>query len=408
MHHHRLAMATLAALVLAACGHGGSQTAPPPLNVDVATAQRQNIATYVDLDGQIAPLQQSSLAFQQSGAITSIDVNVGDAVRKGQLLARIDDSLLRAQLAQAQAAYQQASATARGAVVGLPVTQTQNTTAVSTAKAAFENARLVYRQDSTLYKEGYVSQAQLEAARSAYVQAQSAYQTAAIGIRNNVVAGENVKASIASAQSAQAQAGLLETEIAQTYLYAPYDGVITARLLDPGSQAGPSAPVLSISQVNTVWVNVNVPDRALPYVTPGKSLTFESASLPGRVFRGRVETVNAVPTMGTLSYLARLSLPNPGNILRGGMLVNVVITQATRHNAVVVPRSAIAQTDKGTFVYVVRRGVASQVPVRLGLQTDTLSEVISDRVVPGTVVITTRPDALHDGSVVAVASSPAP
>ncbi len=407
MQHHGLAAAALAVLALAACGHGTAQQGPPPLNVDVATAKRQDIATYLTLDGQIAPLEQSSLAFQQSGAITDIGVNVGDRVSRGQLLARIDDSLLSAQLSQAEAQYAQASATARGAVVGLPVTQTQNTTAVSTTKAAYDNARLVYQQDSTLYHEGYVSQAALEAARSAYVQAQSAYADASIGIRSNQVAGENVKASLASAESALAQAHLLETEISQTYLYAPYDGVITARLMDPGSQAGPTAPVLEISRVNDVWINVNVPDAELAYVTPGKLLAFQTDSLPGHTFHGRIATVNAVPTSGTLSYLARINLPNPGNVLRGGMLVSVVVTQTRHRNAIVVPRSAVAQTDQGSFVYAVKDGRAQEVPVRVGLQTDTLSEVASPQITVGTVVITTRPDALHDGSVVAVAGSTA-
>ncbi|HEY9085759.1 MAG TPA: efflux RND transporter periplasmic adaptor subunit [Candidatus Tyrphobacter sp.] len=404
MQQHGLAAAVLAVLALAAC-HGATQQGPPALNVDVASAKRQDIATYLTLDGQIAPLEQSSLAFQQSGAITSIDVNVGDRVNRGELLARIDDSLLSAQLAQAEAAYQQASATARGAVVGLPVTQMQNTSAVSTAKAAYDNARLVYQQDSVLYRQGYVSQAALEAAHSAYVQAQSAYENATIGIRGNVVAGENVKASLASAQSALAQAHLLETEIAQTYLYAPYDGVITARLMDPGSQAGPSVPVLAISRVSDVWINVNVPDSDLAYVTPGKLLSFQTDSLPGRTFRGRVATVNAVPTAGTLSYLARITLPNQGNLLRGGMLVSVVATQTRHRNAIVVPRAAVAQTDQGSFVYAVAGGHARQVPVRVGLQTDTLSEVSSPRITAGTVVITTRPDALRDGSAVTVAGA---
>jgi multidrug efflux pump subunit AcrA (membrane-fusion protein) len=405
MHRFRFAMAALAALVLAACGQGQQQHAAQPLDVDVASAKQQTIATYVQLDGQIAPLEQSSLAFQQSGPIVAIYANVGDAVTRGELLARIDDSLLRAQLAQAQASYEQAAATARGAVVGLPVSQTQNTTAVSTARAAYQNAQLVYQQDTALYRQGYVSAQALEAARSAYVQAQSQYQTASIGIRNNVVAGENVKASLASAQSALAQAHLLETEIAQTYLYAPYNGVITERLMDPGSQASPSVPVLSISRVNTVWVNVNVPDQDLPYVSPGKVLTFTTESLPGRTFTGRVSAVNAVPTAGTLSYLARLAVPNAGHVLRGGMLVNATIVQAIHRNAIVVPRSAVAQTDKGIFVYVVRGGVASQVPVRLGIQTDTLSEVRSPRIVAGTEVITTRPEALRDGSLVAVSGT---
>lgn len=408
MHPKRLATALLL-VALVACGRDPQQQGPPPLNVDVAAAKRQDIATYFYPDGQIAPLEQSSLAFQQSGAITAIDVNVGDRVTRGELLARIDNSLLEAQLAQAQAAYQQATASARGAVVGLPVQQTQNTTAVSTAKAALDNARLVYQQDSTLYRQGYVSQAALEAARAAYVQAQSTYDNAAIGIRNNVVAGENVKASLAAAQSALAQTQLLETEISQTYLYAPYDGMITARLMDPGSQAGPTTPVLEISRVNTVWINVNIPDQDLAYVAPGKKVTFVTGSLPGRVFHGTIATVNAVPTSGTLSYLARMDLPNPGGILRGGMLVNVTILEAQHRNTIVVPRSAVAQSDSGaSFVYVVRDGRAGMVPVRVGIQTDTLSEVLSPKIGAGTVVITTRPDALRDGSVVAVASGNPP
>ncbi len=404
MQFQRLAAAALL-LAMAACNRGTRHVGQPPLDVDVATAKRQNIATYLTLDGQVAPLEQSSLAFQQSGPITGIYANVGDRVARGQLLARIDDSLLRAQLAQAQATYQQASASARGAVVGLPVQQTQNTNALSATKAALANARLTYQQDSNLYRQGYVSQSALEAARAAYVQAQGAYENASIGIRNNVVAGENVKASLAAAQSALAQERLLETEISQTYLYAPYDGVITQRFMDPGSQAGPATPVLAISRVNTVWINVNVPDQELEYVTPSKVVSFVTDSLPGRTFHGTIATVNAVPTAGTLSYLARMTLPNPGGILRGGMLVTVTVTKALHRNTVVVPRSAVAQGDTGAVVYSVQNGHAVAVPVRVGIQTDTLSEVFSPKIGPGTVVITTRPDALHDGSLVAVASA---
>jgi multidrug resistance efflux pump len=81
-------------LTLSACSQGPQRQAPP-LSVDVAAASRQNIATYVSLDGQVAPLEQSVLAFQQNGTITSISVNVGDRVRSGQVLARIDDSRRR-------------------------------------------------------------------------------------------------------------------------------------------------------------------------------------------------------------------------------------------------------------------------------------------------------------------------
>jgi membrane fusion protein (multidrug efflux system) len=93
---------------------------------------------------------------------------------------------------------------------------------------------------------------------------------------------------------------------------------------------------------------------------------------------------------------------NPGYVLRGGMLVTVTVTKAHAANAIVVPRSAVAQTPNGNVVYVVSGDKAQAVPVRVGVQTDTESQVTGSGIQPGTMVITTRPDALKDGSVVAV------
>jgi multidrug efflux pump subunit AcrA (membrane-fusion protein) len=121
-----------------------------------------------------------------------------------------------------------------------------------------------------------------------------------------------------------------------------------------------------------------------------------------------VQTVNLVPTSGTLSYLARLQVQNPGYVLRGGMLVTVTVTKARAPDAVVVPRSAVAQMPNGNVVYIVANNKAQAVPVRVGVQTDTMSQVISARIQPGTMVVTTRPDALKDGSVVAVSNGNAP
>jgi multidrug efflux pump subunit AcrA (membrane-fusion protein) len=402
MQYHRLAIGALvAALALDACGKGAPSGAPP-LSVDVAKAQRQDIATHIPLDGQVAPLEQSTLAFQQAAPITNIYVNIGDVVKKGTLLARIDPSTISAQLDQAQAQASQQSATARGAVVGYPVQTQSNEAAVETAKASLANAKLVYEQNQQLYKQGYVSETQLENSRSQYVSAQQTYNNAVVGLRNNVVSAENVKAQIAAAQAAGAQAKVYSTALSQTYLYAPFDGVISQRLLDPGAYASPSQPVLTISRIDTIWLNLNVSDDYLAYVRPGVPFTYQSSSLPGRTFRGVIQTVNAVPTSGTLSYLARMQTANPGELLRGGMLITAVIPKESARDAVVIPRSALAQTPSGNVVYLVQNDKAVEVPVRLGVQTDTLSQVISPRVMPGTTVITTRPDALKDGSLVAV------
>jgi HlyD family secretion protein len=407
----RATLSAFAAIValsaFAGCGKK-PQTGPMPLTVDAAAATRQNLATYVTLDGQIAPLEQSTLAFQQSGTITDINVNIGDMVHRGELLARIDPSTLQAQLSQAQAQAAQFSASAQGAVAGYPVQVQTNQAAVQTAKASLDNAKLVYDQNKQLYKQGYVSETQLQQSQANYVQAQQQYNNAVVALRNNVVSAQNVKAQQAQAAAAGAQAHVLSTQLSQTYLYAPYDAVVANRLVDPGAFASPSQPVLAVARIDRVWINVNVPDEDLGYVHPGTIVTFQSTSLPGRTFHAAIQTVNSVPTSGTLSYLARIALQNPGYALRGGMLVAVTVTKSRAVGAVVVPRSAVAQTPNGSMVYVVADNKAQAVPVRVGVQTDTLAQVASPRVRPGTMVITTRPDALKDGSLVAVngASSP--
>jgi len=411
MQYQRFAVTVVAAaLLLGGCGGkggkaagpGGAQGAKPALNVEVGHAQRQDIATFVTLDGQVAPLLESTLAFQQSGPITAVYVNEGDRVSAGQLLAKIDDSTLRAQLAQDEALVSQSSARARSSQLNVPITQAQTSNASASAKAALDNARLTYNQNQQLFKQGYVSQSQLEQSRSQYVAAQQTYRSAVANEQSTQVKGASDQDDVAAVQSAQAQANTLRTQIGQTALYAPFDGTVTARLADHGAMANPAAPVLRISKIDTVWVNVNVPDEDLAFVRPGQTVRFSSGSLAGKTFDGRVDSLNATPTQGTLSYRARIRQTNPGNLLRGGMLVNVTIQKERHPGAIVVPRSAVAETESGTNVFIVNGDKAEQVPVTVGLQTDTMSEVRSPKIQPGTTVVTTRPDALQNGSTVAV------
>jgi HlyD family secretion protein len=467
-----IAAAVLSAVVFSACSHGGGGApSAPPLAVDVSRAHRQTIATFLSLDGQITPLQQATLSTPQSGTIVAVYANEGERVTAGQLLAKLDDSTLRATLAQevaleSQAQAQLGSQTLQGNITPDQASSTVATAAqqlatsqnnVSTARAALANAKLVYDSDQSLFKQGYVAQTQLEAARAAFVQAQqsvassqAATQQATVALRSAKAQGANavpiqnqqIAGARATLKSAQAQVRLLKTQIAQTSLVAPFDGVITQRLLDPGAFAGPNQPVVQISQVRRVYVNVNVPDNELGYVHKATPVTFTSSSVPGRTFSGTVYDVNATPSTGTLSYRARVVMPNPDGALRGGMLVSVNVQKESHRNAIVVPLTAIVTSANGPAVYTVvapparppgagpppgaagppsaasgkpgtpgggpQFALAKLVPVRLGLQTDTLAQVSSPLIKDGTTIITTRPDSLQDKSLVAYSPSAPP
>jgi RND family efflux transporter MFP subunit len=319
------------------------------------------------------------------------------------------------------------------------VTAARNT--LVSDEAAEENAKLVYTQNQQLIRQGYVSQTSAEQSRSAYVAAQQATANARTQVTTSIAALQSARRNLGQTgiqvQTVEAARGtleanlgqvkLLQTQIAQTNLVAPFNGVITQRLLDPGAYAGPNAPILQVSQVDTVYVNVNVPDESLGYVHTGTPVTFTTSSAPGKQFSGKVYDVNATPTSGTLSYRARLLQPNPNDVLRGGMLVTVQVVKERHTNTVIVPRTAIIDTPGGSSVFTVvdppgsAAGApagagsaggpqapiikqAKAVPVQVGLQTDTLAEVISPDVPAGTTVITTKPDALQDKSIVAMSA----
>jgi HlyD family secretion protein len=455
-----LMAAVLSAVAFTACGHGGSAPAAAPLAVDVTKAQRQDIGSYLSLDGQITPLQQSTLSTPQSGTVTAVYANEGQRVTAGELLAKLDDSTLQAQLAQQEALAAQAQAQLGGQTLQGNVTpsQAQSTVAtatqqvataksnLATAKEALVNAKVVNDGNETLYKQGYVAQTTLTASRAAYVQAQqtvdasqAAVQQAAVALANANATGTNavpiqnqvILGARATLKSAQAQVRLLQTQISQSSLFAPFDGVITQRLLDPGGFASPNQPILQISQVAHVYVNVNVPDSDLGFVRKGTPITFTSTSVPGRTFSGAIYDVNATPTNGTLSYRARIVMPNPDDALRGGMLVSVSVRTQYAANAIVVPLTAVVQGATGAAVYTVapmpvpaggppagaKPGApagaptfaqAKLVPVKLGLQTDTQAQVTSPQITAGTTIITTRPDSLQDKSTVAYSPGGSP
>src|ERR1700736_1634005 len=217
-------MLAAAILVLAAtaCGKGGGgagQGGAPPLAVDVAKAQRQDIATFVTLDGQIAPVQESTLSSQQSGNVAAVYVNEGQHVSQGQIVAKLDDATLRASLAQQVAIVQQQSAQLGSANLQAPVTaaQASNTVVtaqqqlaaarngVQTAQAAYQSALSTYNADKQLLSQGYVAQTQFEQSRSQYVQAQQALNNARETERQAITALRYAQTQGTNAAPIQAQ-----------------------------------------------------------------------------------------------------------------------------------------------------------------------------------------------------------
>jgi HlyD family secretion protein len=426
-------MAFVLIVAFAGCAAPAAPPKPQPVSVTTTHLIRRTMATFDNLDGQIEPYLQSSVSTQQSGTILHEYANEGDRVTAGEVLAKIDDAPLRAELTQQQGNAVQASAKLAQSNIQLPITNQQYATALAqdkesltqatqqqlTDRAALRNAQIVDAANTQLLRQGYVAQTTYEQTRSNYVsarqtlaqdaekvsQAKAALAAAERNLLETPLQRQVIAENVGSVTTARGQVASTQTSIAQTTLTAPFDGVVTSRLLDPGAYASPSQPLFQISQVDPIYVDFNVNDDDLRYVQPGTLVSFGTNAAPGHRYQASVFSLNVVPTTGTLLYRGRLVLHNPDASLRGGMLVTVRITKESHPDALVAPRSAVSENNgKGVLYRVVRQSteagtpqvVAAKTTADLGLQNDVYVEVIQPGLREGTEIIAAPPTTIND------------
>ena len=412
-----LSMIGIAAIAsVAGCGGKAASSkadaGPPAVPVSAAPIRQGAIESTYSLTGTIIAGQQANMSSVISGQVRAVNAQIGDRVTKGELLVQIDDASLRATLAQNEAALAASQARLRSTVANNTGSASTTQAGLTSAQVAFDAAASNLKRTQSLFRQGFVSQSAIDQALSQYAAAQS-------GLRTAQVAAQNANMSTGSASSAQSDVASLRaaaaqdaaavqftlTQIDQAAVTAPFDGVVTQRSVDPGSLASPGTPLVQVSEMDPAFVAVGIPDSDLGSVSTGTAATITLASVPGRSWTGTVANLNAATNAGTLSYLARIAIPNPQLALKAGMVANVAFVAARHARALIVPRTAIAATQDGSAVYFVEKGKAKLMAVTVGLQTQDQAEISGAGIAAGKTVITQRPDSLQDGSPVQVVTA---
>jgi len=411
-----LMVLAMASLVFAGCAKkaaapAGGAGGKPAIPVAAAAVRRGDITSLFTLTGTVTPAQQANLSSVISGTVTQVTAQIGQHVRAGQLLVQIDNSTYQAQLQQDEAALASAQAKLTQTRVNDAGTSSSTNANLQSAQVAYNTAAANLRRNQQLLAQGYVSQSAVDQAQQQYSQAQAqlrsaqvAAQSASLSSQGTSAGQADIKNAEAAVAQAQAAIAFVQSQLAQSSITAPFDGVVTQRNVDPGTLSGPNQTVMQVSQLDPIFVNVGIPDEDLKYVTTGKTTRITIDSLPDRAWTGRIRYLNSAAAQGTLSYLARIAISNSDNVLKAGMVANATFVQATHRNVLLVPRVAVAQTESGNVVYIVAGGKAKVIPIRLGVETQDLAEISGPGIAAGTHVITQRPDSLQDGSPVTVVS----
>lgn len=363
---------------------------------------QQDLTQTVTASGTVNPQNTVSVGTQVSGTISAIYVDYNSKVRKGEVLAKLDESQFQAQLDQARANLAQAQAqaaaqarTAGGAQSSIAVAQANNAAqnanvqaaqdAVATADAnitksqsALQVAQQTVARDKALLAQGYIPQSQYDTDASNAVAAQSALKSAqatatqaraqAASTANQAQASsaqtavniDQAGASQATAQAAQSAVAAAQALVAQDQLNidhavitSPVDGTVIARNVSVGQTVASSLTTPTLFNVaqdlKKMEVDIAVGEPDIGNVRPGDAVNFSVLAYSNEVFRGTVSQVRENPTTvsNVVTYTVITNVPNPQNKLLPGMTANATINVQTAHNALVIPTQALSFRPTG-------------------------------------------------------------
>lgn len=354
----------LALLLTAAAWSADPSAAPattggatrPALTVTVVTPQQQLLQQTLPANGSLAAWQEAVIGAESSGlAIAEVRVNVGDVVKRGQVLATLQTATLKAELLQTEASLAEATANA------------------AEAQAQADRAR-------QLQQQGFFSQAQLTQALASNAAAQ------------------------ARLQAARAQVQLQQQRLAQTEVRAPDNGVVSARLATPGAVVNPGTELFRLIRQGRLEWRAEVTASELGRIQTGASASLTAAS--GQTLQGRVRMVAPTVDPLTRNALVYVDLNGPLGSARAGMFARGAITLG-QQQAVTVPQSAIVVRDGFTHVFSVDADQkVNQHKVQTGrLQGDRM-EVLSG-LPAGARVVASGGAFLNQGDTVRVTNGPA-
>ncbi|WP_345773584.1 efflux RND transporter periplasmic adaptor subunit [Azospirillum oleiclasticum] len=344
-------LADRARTLMAAWTGGGAKPAAPaaapaqggnsPVPIEAATVRVGSIARTVTAVGSTVSNESVVIRPEVAGRITEIAFIEGQAVTRGTVLFRMDDSVARATLAQAQAS-------------------------LAFSRSDLQRAEELFRQGSGAGRAREQAQAKL-------------------------------LADDAATQLAKAQLDKLT-------LIAPFDGVVGLRKVSVGDVVQPGKDFVNLEQIDTLKLDFRVPELYLPAVRIGQSLSVAVDAFPGRRFQGEVYAIDPLIDVNGRAVVIRARVPNTDRTLRPGLFARVELTLTVTPNAILVPEQAITSVGQDLFVFKVVDGRAKQTKVRIGNRRNAEVEV-AEGLQPDDVIVVSGQIRVRDGVPVRVTNA---
>jgi RND family efflux transporter MFP subunit len=388
------------------------QEAAPALAVQVVKPHRGGMARTTEMPGTIRAFKFAPLYAKVSGYLKELNVDRGDRVKKGQLLALVYDPEVDVAVLQAQAALEhsramekQAEAKVKTAEAGVKAAEARRNQANSTLEQTV--AQRTYRKKAldrlaALASRNAVEQQLVDEQEDQYMSAQAAEHAAQAGIDTAEAQLAEAKAAVELAQAdlktARSEISISEANLAKakvlasyTRIEAPFDGVVTFRGegIHPGAfiraaTEGSMEPLLTVAWTDKMRTIVPVPDPDVPFANPGDPATVRLDAMGSKVFKGVISRTAEAEDLKDRTMRVEVDLPNKDGLLRDGMYGRAVIQLEPPSNNLSIPATALVDhnTEGEASVFVVAGGKVEKRKVRVGrdngLEVEALSGLSPD------------------------------
>jgi RND family efflux transporter MFP subunit len=338
-------------------GSSKSGRALRPVPVEVAQIERGPIALERTFSGELEALAEFVVAPKVSGRVERVIVNIADTVKRGQVVAELDNDEYVQAVAQAQADLEVARAK------------------LSEAKSALEIANREFKRTESLLKRGIASDSEFDAARQDQLAKQAQLKVAA--------------AQVTKAESSLETANI---RLGYTKVTAGWTGgdelrVVAERYVDEGQTVAANAPLLLIVELHPIIGVVYATEIDYARLKPGQVVLLKTDAYPGEHFTGRIERIAPVFRKSTRQARIEMTIDNPQHRLKPGMFIRATVVLTQVPEATIIPEQALTTRDDRSGVFIVSedgRSVAwheVKVGIHEGNRVQVEGEGLSGRVV---------------------------
>ena len=395
-------LAALAAVLffVAGCGQKEKEKAPV-VSVQTTPAVRAAISQNVSTEAVVFPLEQATVAPKITSTVKKFLVQRGARVKKGQLLAELENADLSASAEASKGDYEQAEANYAMTVgAGLPQQIQKAELDAASAKAAFDAQQKIYDSRKDLLQQGAIPRRDFEAAEVALAQARSQNEQAQRQLADLQRLGKEqlLKSAQGTKESFEGKYRSAAAQLSYSLIKSPIDGVVTDRPLYEGDLATANQPILTVMNLSRLIGKAHIPQAEAAQLKVGNPAELTIAGLDEPV-KGRVSLVSPALDPGSTTVEVWVEARKPDPALRPGMTVQVSMTAKTVKEAIVVPAGAVFRSEEvGDYVLVAGSdGKAHLKKVQLGIRNKDSAQIVSG-ISAGDPVITTGGYGVPDGT----------